>query len=171
MEVNLLSYQCFLVYEKIIFRVNPITKYEPKLSGAVFATCIHFEINSTYIITITLHTIKPNSSPITEKIKSVVLGYRYPKCVCVPCIKPSPKSPPAPIAILDCIILYPSPLGSLFGSKYTSILAFACSGKTNKYNSGTSITTNVIETIIYLLSIPATNKINISANIYAVAVP
>lgn len=160
-----MSFQYFLVHEKTIFRVNPITKYEPKSSWAVFATCIHFEISITYIITIQLQIINPNSSPITEYIKSVVLGYKYPKCVCVPCKNPSPKRPPAPIAILDCIILYPLPLGSLFGSKYTSILAFACSGNTNMYNNGTIITTSVIDIIIYLLSIPATNKINISANI------
>lgn len=118
-----------------------------------------------------LHIINPNSSPITEYIKSVVLGYKYPKCVCVPFKKPNPNNPPAPIAISDCIILYPSPLGSEYGFKYTSILAFAWSGNTNKYKSGTNITTIVIAVIIYLLSIPDTNNINTNPKIYDVAVP
>ncbi len=84
---------------------------------------------------------------------------------------PSPKSPPAPIANFDCMMLYPAPLGSNSGFKYTSILDFACSGNTKKYSTGTNITTKTIETIIYFLSIPDTNSIEIIAKIYANAVP
>ena len=36
-------------------------------------------------------------------------------------------------------MLYPAPLGSNSGFKYTSILVFACSGNTNKYNNGTAV--------------------------------
>ena len=81
MEEDLLSFQYFLTCGIKIFRATPIAIYEPKSSLAVFAMLIALVINITYIIIIALHTIKPISSPITEKIKSVVLGYKKPKCV------------------------------------------------------------------------------------------
>ncbi len=53
-------------------------------------------------------------------------------------------------------MLYPAPLGSKYGFKYTSILKRACSGKTKKYSTGTAITTSNIADIIYLFFMPAT---------------
>ena len=41
-------------------------------------------------------TINPISSPITAKIKSVVLGYKKPNCVWFPFNNPIPVRPPAP---------------------------------------------------------------------------
>ena len=63
----------------------PIALHEPVLLVAVFAIFIAFVINTIYTITIARQVIKRNSSRITEKIKSVVLGYKKPNCVCVPC--------------------------------------------------------------------------------------
>ena len=68
-------------------------------------------------------------------------------------------------------MLYPAPLGSIFGFKYTSILAFACAGNTKKYNIGSITITSNKETIIYFLFIPATYNINSNAIIYDIAVP
>ena len=113
-------------------------------------------IRTIYIIIIPAQVINPISSPITAKIKSVVFGYKNPKCVCVPFIQPCPTSLPAPIASFDCIMLYPAPLGSKYGFKYTSILSFACSGSTKKYNSGNEIIKIKSVSIIYLLFMPAT---------------
>ena len=68
-------------------------------------------------------------------------------------------------------MLQPSPLGSKFGFRYTSILALACSGNIKKYANGTKITTNSTAVIIYFLFIPATYSININATKNANAVP
>ena len=43
----------------------------------------------------------PNSSPITEKIKSVSVSGRKFNCVCDPSPKPLPSKPPEPIATFD----------------------------------------------------------------------
>lgn len=104
-------------------------------------------------------------------LRRLLLGYRKPNCVWFPFKIPIPKNCPAPIASLDCIILYPAPLGSKSGFKYISILVFACSGKTYKYKIGTSITTNIKEVIIYLFFIPPAKSINIAAARNATAVP
>ena len=115
--------------------------------------------------------MNPISSPITAKIKSVVLGYKKPNCVWFPFNSPIPVSPPAPIASFDWIILYPEPLGSDSGFKNISILFFACSGKTKLYNIGIDIATIAAVIIIYFLSIPAVININAVAIINAAAVP
>ena len=79
----------------------------PQNSFAVFATYTAFVINITYKIITAPATINPISSPITENIKSVVLGYKKPNCVWFPFNKPIPNNCPDPIASFDCITLYP----------------------------------------------------------------
>ena len=81
LEVIPLSFLYFLSYEIKIFRAIPIAIYEPKSFFAVFATLIDLVIIITYKTTTAAENINPNSSPITENIKSVVLGYKYPNCV------------------------------------------------------------------------------------------
>ena len=76
LEVIPLSSQCFLTYEIKIFRAIPVAIYDPKSFFAVFATFNALVIIITYKTTIAPEKINPNSSPITENIKSVVLGYK-----------------------------------------------------------------------------------------------
>ena len=76
-----MSFLCFQAYEIKIFRAIPIEIYEPKSSLEVLAILIAFVIIIIYKIIIAPEKINPSSSPITEKIKSVVLGYKYPSCV------------------------------------------------------------------------------------------
>ncbi len=128
-------------------------------------------INTTYNIIIAPATTNPISSPITENMKSVVFGYKNPNCVWFPFNNPIPVSPPAPIANLDCIILYPAPLGSDSGFKNMSILFLACSGNTKLYNNGNAIAIIALIAIISRLSIPAANHISAVATINAIAVP
>ena len=66
----------------------------------------------------------PNCSAKTVKIKSVCFSGKNSKLLWVPCLKPYPKKPPDPIAILDWIIWYPDPNGSFSGFKKVSILCF-----------------------------------------------
>ena len=79
----------------------PAAINEPVLSLAVLAIYKALVTSITYIITIAPDTIKPISSLITEKIKSVVLGYKNPSCVWFPFNTPIPTNPPAPIASFD----------------------------------------------------------------------
>ena len=109
-------------------------------------------INTTYNIIIAPATTNPISSPITENMKSVVFGYKNPNCVWFPFNNPIPVSPPAPIANLDCIILYPAPLGSDSGFKNMSILFLACSGNTKLYNNGNAIV--MLIGLIFLILAP-----------------
>ena len=44
---------------------------------------------------------KPHSSPIVQKMKSVLCSGTKSNLVCVPSKKPFPKKPPEPIAIFD----------------------------------------------------------------------
>ena len=76
-----LSYQYFLPCGRKILRAIPIAIYEPKSSFAVFATYIAFVTKITYSIITPAETINPISSAISEKIKSVVFGYKKPNCV------------------------------------------------------------------------------------------
>ena len=66
----------------------------------------------------------PNSSENNVKIKSVCFSGKNSKYPWVPFKKPLPVRPPEPTAILDWIIWYPAPNGSLSGSKKVSILNF-----------------------------------------------
>ena len=108
----------------------PVAISEPNSSGAVFAILSALVINITYITTIPAVTTNPSSSPITEKIKSVDFGYKNPNWVWFPFKYPIPNNLPDPIAIFDCVKLYPAPLGSADGFKKTSILFLACGGNT-----------------------------------------
>jgi len=62
-----------------IVRAIPIAIYAPSLSIAFLAILIAPKIKTRYKTIIAPATINPISSPITAKIKSVVLGYKYPK--------------------------------------------------------------------------------------------
>ena len=68
--------------------------------------------------------INPNSSEYSVNIKSVCFSGKNSKYPWVPFRKPFPDKPPDPTAILDWIICYPAPSGSLSGSKNVSILFF-----------------------------------------------
>ena len=116
-------------------------------------------------------TINPISSLITEKIKSVVLGYKYPSCVWFPFNSPIPVNCPAPIANFDCIILYPLPRGSDYGFKNISILFFAWSGNIKLYSIGSEMHAINNAPIMYFLSSPDVNNIIASATQKAIAVP
>ena len=72
----------------------------------------------------------PNSSPITEKIKSVLCMGTKLSPVCVPFKNPLPKNPPEPIAILDWVIFQPDPRGSALGFIKVSTLSFYFFDKT-----------------------------------------
>ena len=52
-----------------------------------------------------MEPIKPNSSEIVVKIKSVCFSGKKFNCPWVPSIYPFPARPPEPIAIFDWIIL------------------------------------------------------------------
>ena len=45
--------------------------------------------------------MRPNSSPMTAKMKSVERSGRNSSCAWLPFIQPLPNSPPEPIAICD----------------------------------------------------------------------
>ena len=64
----------------------------------------------------------PHSSPIVQKIKSVLCSGTKSKRVCVPFTNPFPNKPPEPIAIFDWIKLYPAPWGSISFPSKISIL-------------------------------------------------
>ena len=58
--------------------------------------------------------MKPSSSPMIEKMKSVC-GSGRKKSFCRPLPMPSPRSPPVPSAISDCMAWKPFPSGSASG--------------------------------------------------------
>lgn len=89
------SFQCFLEHEILILRAIPAAIYEPKSSPAFFAMLIVLVIRAIKRTIIELHATKPISSPTTANIKSVVLGYKKPRCVCVPFNHPWPISLPS----------------------------------------------------------------------------
>ena len=71
----------------------------------------------------------PHSSPTVQKIKSVLCSGTKSNLVCVPFRKPFPKKPPDPIAILDCMRLYPAPNGSISLPRKMFILFIWCRAK------------------------------------------
>ena len=53
--------------------------------------------------------MKPNSSPMTQKMKSVEFSGMYASCVCVPLVNPLPNSPPEPMAAFAWMMWKPAP--------------------------------------------------------------
>lgn len=64
---------------------------------------------------------KPNSSANIANMKSFCGSETY-KYFCLLSPKPTPNSPPEPIAYKPCIVCHPVPVGSCHGSKKVSIL-------------------------------------------------
>ena len=118
----------------------------------------------------TKQPIRPNSSPTTEKIKSVWFSGKKFNWLWVPSKRPLPNSNPEPIAILDWIIWYPAPKGSTLGFKNTIIRCFWYSCNTNQLN-GNSAT--IVPTIICTnrMRIPLTKSMPANIATYTKDVP
>lgn len=99
----------------------PITNLQ-NLSLALNAKYRHLNNINKYMLSNNSTPRNPNSSPITEKIKSVSVSGRKFKCVCDPSPKPFPNNPPEPIATLDWMIFQLAPNGSDSGLKKVAIL-------------------------------------------------
>src|SRR5581483_9260620 len=102
--------------------VMPAARSMPKRSGARAATRTPRTANATNSERTSSEPIRPSSSPLTAKMKSVCAFGR--KChLARPAPRPTPVSPPVPMAMSDCTIWYPVLPASAVGCRKVSTRA------------------------------------------------
>ena len=97
----------------------PYILVNPSRLLSAFFIILH--IRNMYRMITTHDPTNPHSSPMVQKMKSVLCSGTNPYVVCVPLRYPFPVRPPDPIAIIDWFTLYPTPAGSSFIPRSTSI--------------------------------------------------
>ncbi len=136
----------------------------------LIAIMIPLPIINKYMLSRGMIPRKPNSSAITENIKSVVLSGKKSNCPWLPLSQPFPNIPPDPMAIFDWIIWYPAPKGSFSGFKKVNT-RFFWKGCILDQMSGNEAKNAAIAIAKYLFLMPDKKMITRPENAMRTAVP